>query len=171
MDRLRKLALLSTAVAAFGGSAGAAAQGGSMSYGPLAVPALGGTALVVLAALLALFALRYAKLNQSGSRMLTIALAVTALSSAGGGVHFINKAYAGGATPLDQVAGATVPLSVGPNQFENVTSVRLRINTVSPGPGCTAAPALNGGGTTCASGVELKPTEMCSVMVSCGGLF
>jgi hypothetical protein len=143
-----------------------------MSYGPLAVPTLGGGALIALAALLALFAFFYAKQNQSrGGNLLTAALVVTALSSASGGVHFINSAEALAIDPvrLDSPSGGTVPLSDGPNTFENGTPVKLRINGVNPAPGCTVGLAVNGGGSdSCVAGKELAPEETCSVFVNCG---
>jgi hypothetical protein len=169
MDSLKKVVLPLTVVGAGSFSAGALAQ--TMSYGPLAVPTLGGSALIVLAALLALFALRYAKQNQSrGGSLLTVALVVAALSSAGGGLQLISNAEAGMSyIELDSLTGDVVPLTPGSNPFKNITKVKLRINSVNPGPTCTVVAAMNGGGSACEAGLELAPDATCTVILNCGG--
>ncbi len=85
---------LTTAFAGSGGS-------GIIVYGPsIAVPALGGPALVLLALLLGVVTLRLLKSRQApGSHWLIVATGVTALVSGGSGFKLINDALAGVTPP------------------------------------------------------------------------
>ena len=91
-----------------------------------AVPTLGGSALIVLAILLAVVAFRIMRMQQhKGVNLVVVLTAVTALASGVGGVDLVSEANAlpGGVVDMSSAGGGSVQLIFGFNEVTNTTDV------------------------------------------------
>jgi hypothetical protein len=124
---------------------------GSIVYGSgaAAVPTLGGSALIVLAMLLAVIAFRILRTQQHRGVNLVVALtAIAAVGSGVGGIRLVSEANAlipVGIVNMTSESGGTVPLVPGPNEVNNATSVPLRILEINLEKGCSIDNRGNGG--------------------------
>jgi IPTL-CTERM motif len=116
---------------------------GSIVYGSgdsTPVPTLGGSALIVLAILLAVVAFRILRTQQHKGVNLVVALtAVTALASGVGGIRLVSDANAlipVGTVNMSSESGGSVQLSIGANEVTNVTKVPLSILQINVANGC-----------------------------------
>lgn len=166
---------------------------GSVVYGSgaSAVPTLGGSALIVLAILLAVIAFRILRTQQHKGVNLVVALtAIAAVASGAGGIRLVSDANAMvTAVNMTSESGGTVFLSIGPNEVTNVTDVPLSIQQIEVVPGCTlvtegnggnggngGAPILpaNGGGNFIGicddnPSTTVPPGDFCGLIVACDG--
>ena len=141
---MRKLISPIIALAGFGLSSKvfAGASVGSIVYGTgdsTAVPTLGGSALIVLAVLLAVVAFRILRTQQHKGVNLVVALtAITAIAAGAGGIRLVSDAQAVtvGVVNMTSEAGGSVQLSEGLNEVTNTTNVPLKILDISLVGGC-----------------------------------
>jgi hypothetical protein len=107
----------------------------TITYGPLAsasVPTLGGSALIVLAILLAVIAFRVMRSQQHTHIKLVVALTTTAAIASGiGGIELISDASATGENILLQTkGGGSVTLVCAQNNVTNATDVPQEIKKI-----------------------------------------
>lgn len=165
---------------------------GSIVYGSgaSAVPALGGSALIVLAILLAVIAFRILRTQQHRGVNLVVALtAIAAVASGAGGVRLVSdaNAVAVGVVNMTSESGGTVQLFPGPNEVTNVTSVPLTILEIQLVNGCVIADRLNGGNGGAGDAVDIQangggtfvgycddnpsttvpPGDFCGIVITC----
>lgn len=160
-----------------------AAPGGTLIYGPgsTSVPALGGSALMVLAILLAVIAFRVMRTQQHKGLNLVVALtALTALASGVGGINMMSDAWAppGNFVNMGTAGGGSVKLVNGPNQVTNTTGVPQKVLEIQLDPGCSSgefnggvAVPLNGGGSVgeCDDNpsTTVPPASYCTLNIFC----
>lgn len=167
-SRLGQLAITaSLLVSALPAQAGSV---GTITFSPAnaaAIPALGGSLLVLLAALLALIAVRAHRRTGHGiAPILAGALALGSLVSMGGGIELMQRAYAQKITPytIANPEGDTFSLQSS-NTFQNDSGVPMVVSDISVIPGCTA----NGDSTpdpfcvdtTTAAGAKCEVSVVC----------
>jgi hypothetical protein len=168
---------LSSNVFAGGSSVGSIVYGSGGS----AVPTLGGSALIVLAILLAVIAFRIMRTQQHKGVNLVVALtAITAIASGVGGVHLVSEANAapgGVVVDLSSAGGGTVQVFLGLNYVVNRTNVPLQILDITIAPGCAIGPGAdtaNGGASVGECGDNPSTTVppegfFCTLIVTCDG--
>lgn len=166
----RKLISPVIALSVFGMSSNVFAGGagvGSIVYGSgtsTPVPTLGGSALIVLALLLAVVAFRILRTQQHKGVNLVVALtAVTALASGVGGVRLVSDAHAiipVASVDMDSESGGTAALFPGINEVTNVTNVPLSILKITVASGCSIDDIRpNGGGNGGNGGIGVDAIE------------
>jgi IPTL-CTERM motif len=167
---------------------------GSIVYGSgnsTPVPTLGGSALIVLAILLAVIAFRILRTQQHKGVNFVVALtAVTALASGVGGIRLVSDANAlipVGTVNMSSESGGSVQLSIGANEVTNITSVPLSILEINLRPGCFIDNVANGGNGGVGDPVEalangggnfvgycdvdpsttVPPGDFCGIVIAC----
>ena len=143
------------------------------------MPTLGGSALIVLAILLAVIAFRIMRTQEhKGVNMVVTLIAVTALVSGVGGVNLVSNVWAPPSGMTDP-EGGEVRLNPVPNNVPNMTGVPQKVlNVVANDPDCSiggeysveelAAPGNGGGGELmCAQNPTVPPNESCTVFLAC----
>lgn len=168
MKGIAKLAAV-TVIASLALPAQAGTPSGSITFSPAdvaAVPALGGTLLVLLAALLALIAVKAYRRTHGGiAPVVAGALALGGLASAGGGFELIRQANANGDVPITDAGGQTILLGGGPTVLLNSAGVLMRVTDLSTDvcevqPGPADVP-------DCAVGTTVEDGERCQVNIVC----
>ncbi len=179
---LRQLAPAVIALATIGFSAMVSAQStiGSITYGPgsNAVPTLGGSALILLAVLLAVMAFRAKRSQQRQGVNLVVAL--TAIASGVGGINLVSDAQAGISIEpffieLDSAGGGTEPLVEGLNLVLNSTGVPQKILSIELSGECStaalpdveAASECDDNPATVLASDE-SPASACGLAIDCG---
>ncbi len=182
---LRQLAPAITSLATIGFSATVSAQStvGSITYGPgsNAVPTLGGSALILLAVLLAVMAFRAKRSQQRQGVNLVVAMtAIAAIASGVGGINLVSDAQAGISIEpffieLDSAGGGTEPLIEGLNLVLNGTGVPQKILSIQLSGGCSTAalPVIEGEVTECDDNPatvlasDKSPASACGLAIEC----
>lgn len=158
-----------TVIASLALPAQAGSSSGSITFSPAdvaAVPALGGTLLVLLAALLALIAVKAYRRTHGGiAPVVAGALALGGLASAGGGFELIRQASANGDVPITNAGGQTIPLGTGNTVLVNSAGVLMTVTELSTDvcevqPGAADVP-------DCAVGTTVEDGERCQVNIAC----
>jgi IPTL-CTERM motif len=161
----------------------AGSPGGVIVYGPgsTSVPTLGGSALIVLAILLAVIAFRVMRTQRHKGVNLVVALtAITALASGVGGINLMSDAWAitGNFVNMGAEGGGSVQLAPGYNQVTNTTGIPQKVLDIQFSPGCgTSAPnggiaALANGGTGVGEcndnpSTTVPPSAYCTLDIFC----
>ena len=138
--------------------------GGTVGYGPLAiaVPTLGEWSLVLLALLLAAVAYRVLR-GRVGGRLLSQLFLAGGVAAAGLAGHgLVRQAEAVAFPELDNATGGSVTV-YGWATLDNVTSVPLRINAVTPNSGSRVKSPPAAGTPECAVGTVVQPADSCNV--------
>jgi hypothetical protein len=170
----------------------AGASVGSIVYGSgaSAVPTLGGSALIILAILLAVVAFRILRTQQHRGVNLVVALtAIAAVGSGVGGIRLVSDANAipVGVVTMSSESGGSVSLFFGANEVTNATSVPLSILEINLAQGCFIDDRANGGNGGIGDAIEAQangggnfvgycdddpsttvpPGDFCGIVISC----
>lgn len=105
---------------------------GNITFSPAdaaAVPALGGVALILVALLLIVIALRYLRHGGGGvAPAIAVGMSLLALTSAGGGLVLISDAQA--TIPVETISnpeGQTFPVRFGEYDYENASGLPMEV--------------------------------------------
>jgi len=171
-------------------SSAALAQGTGavITYGPAGsadVPTLGGSALIALAILLAVIAVRFMREGRASTRFMSMLVAASALAVGVGGISLVSDTFAGPVSiELTNEDGGEISVPVGLSEVFNATATQQVLKKIEPSPGCVISDAgnggtagltvlnggLNGGGSfvgNCVVSTSLAPADTCSIFVSC----
>lgn len=161
--------IISGSALLLGAATAQAGPGGSVTFSPLSaesIPVLGSTMLLLLALLLAFIAFVSFRKRENGVvPVITGALALASLVSAGGGVNLLHKAYAGDVMGLviSSPAGETKVINGGAyNSYFNDSGVALKIGPVILPPGDCPSGALGLMGA-CVDGSNLADGDQCEI--------
>lgn len=150
---------------------------GAITHAPFstAVPGLSGLALIVLALLLAVVAVRFLRGKSAGANPLLVgATLVTALAVGGSGIKLVSDANAVivDSINMELSSGGTVIVPFpGYWQINNVTGIQQKLTSIEVDPGCFIS-EVNGGNAgsdlgNCEVGLNMGDDDYCYINVYC----
>jgi len=175
------LALLASS--ALASTAQAQAIGATLTYGPAGsagVPTLGGSALIALAVLLAVVAVRFLRERRASARLMSLLLLACSLAVGIGGISVVSDSFASIPLEMTNADGGVINVPEGRSDILNGTDKDQVIKQIVLESGCAIVDdrnggtsmngGLNGGGSfvgACAVSTALAPADYCSIFIDC----